>query len=234
MGVNPNAAWLGALAVAVAGCEDARSPAVTMVDTPGAVAIRAEVWADNWFAFYLGEKLIMEDSTPVTTERSFNAEAFVFNADYPLQLNVLVRDFKENDTGLEYIGARNQQMGDGGLIAQFTDNVSGQPIAASSRDWRCLVVHEAPLDRTCVDESDPRPGVGPCTFNMQPEPAGWHRADFDDSRWPAAVEHSSAAVRPKGGYDAIDWRPDARLIWSDDLETHNTLLCRITVARGGA
>ena len=47
------------------------------------MSIRGEVWADNWFAFYLGERLIVEDSTPITTERSFNAEAFVFNADYP-------------------------------------------------------------------------------------------------------------------------------------------------------
>ena len=92
-----------------------------VVDTPGAQSIKGEVWADNWFAFYLGERLIIEDSTPITTERSFNAEAFVFKADYPLQLNFVARDFKQDDTGLEYIGRRNQQMGDGGLIAQFTD-----------------------------------------------------------------------------------------------------------------
>ena len=49
---------------------------------------------------------------PITTERSFNAETFVFNADYPLQLNFVAKDFKQDDTGLEYIGRRNQQMGD--------------------------------------------------------------------------------------------------------------------------
>jgi len=56
-----------------------------------------------------------------TTERSFNAEAFVFNAEYPLQLNFVAKDYKADDTGLEYIGRSNQQMGDGGLITQFTD-----------------------------------------------------------------------------------------------------------------
>ena len=34
------------------------------------LTIQGEVWADNWFAFYLGESLVMEDSVPITTERS--------------------------------------------------------------------------------------------------------------------------------------------------------------------
>ena len=230
MNVSLKTVWLGGLAVALTGCEDARPPDVRVVDTPGAVAVKGEVWADNWFAFYLGERLIVEDSTPVTTERSFNADAFVFHADYPMQLNFLVRDFKENDTGLEYIGARNQQMGDGGFIAQFIDNLTGEAIAVTNRHWRCLVVHEAPLDRSCADAENPVPGVAPCSFELTPEPMGWRTLDFDDAAWPAANEFSAAAVRPKGGYDGIRWRRDARLIWSSDLETHNTVLCRLTVA----
>ena len=39
----------------------------------------AEVWADNWFAMYIGDKLVLEDSVSITTERSFNAESFGFN-----------------------------------------------------------------------------------------------------------------------------------------------------------
>ena len=97
--IGAKTVWLGSLLVALAGCEEDRQPALTVVDTPGTVAIKGEVWADNWFAFYLGDQLIVEDSTPVTTERSFNAEAFVFNADYPLQLNFVVRDFKEKRHG---------------------------------------------------------------------------------------------------------------------------------------
>ena len=165
----------------------------------------------------------------IATERSFNAEAFVFNADYPLQLNFVAKDFKENDTGLEYIGRGNQQMGDGGFIAQFTDDATGEPVAATNDAWRCLVIHEAPLDRACEDEDEPLPGVGPCGFQAAAEPEGWRAPGFDDGGWPSAVEHSAAAVRPKGGYDVIEWRDEARLIWSADLETQNTLLCRLTV-----
>lgn len=219
------------LAALLAGCGGPRqqAPAVIVVDSPGALSIKGEVWADNWFTFYLGERLIVEDSTPITTERSFNAEAFVFHADYPLQLNFVARDFKQDDTGLEYIGRRNQQMGDGGLIAQFTDAASGETIAVTNAAWRCLVIHDAPLDRACEDETDPVPGVGPCQFAATAEPDGWRRPGFDDAGWPPAVEHTEAAVRPRGGYDAIGWQDGARLIWTADLETHNTLLCRLTV-----
>ena len=227
--------WIWTLAIPAAllvGCGgSAEAPEVIVVDTPGAVSIRGEVWADNWFAFYLEDRLILEDSTPITTERSFNAEAFVFNADYPLQLNFVAKDFKQDDTGLEYIGRGNQQMGDGGLIAQFTDVATGATIAVTNDAWRCLLLHDAPLDRSCEDEPEPVPGAGPCRFAATPEPNGWRRPEFDDSAWPSAVEHSEADVRPRGGYDAIAWRDGARLIWTADLETHNTLLCRLTVER---
>ena len=117
-----------------------------------------EAWADNWFAAYLGEGLIVEDSVSITTERSFNAETARFESSYPLVLNVILKDFKENDTGLEYIGERNQQMGDGGFIMQITDEISGEIVAVTNSDWRCLVVHEAPLDKSCENDSDPQAG----------------------------------------------------------------------------
>ncbi len=197
--------------------------------TSGSSTFKGEVWADNWFAFYLGEEKLVEDSVPITTERSFNAETFTFNADYPLVLNFVVKDFKENDTGLEYIGARNQQMGDGGFIAQFTNTSTGQVVAATSADWKCMVIHEAPLDKSCEAESNPVAGQGPCGFIALDEPAGWKSAGFDDSAWTKATVYSESQVSPKDGYDQISWDSSANLIWTSDLETHNTLLCRLKV-----
>jgi hypothetical protein len=225
-------ALTAALAWSLLGCDSERAQETVIEDTAGAVTIRGEVWADNWFAFYLGERLIAEDSVSITTERSFNAESFVFKADLPLQLNFILKDFKENDTGLEYIGRSNQQMGDGGFIAQFTDAATGALIAATNSAWRCVVLHEAPLDRACEDAQIPRPGEGACRFAKTEEAPGWRAAAFDDSTWPAATEYSEAAVRPKGGYDQIDWVSAARLIWTSDLETHNTLLCRLAIPQG--
>lgn len=81
----------------------------------------AEVWADNWFQFNVDGVMVAEDSVSITTERSFNAERFSFESEPPFIIGLIAKDFKENDTGLEYIGSRKQQMRDGGVIVQITD-----------------------------------------------------------------------------------------------------------------
>lgn len=177
----------------------------------------------------MGEELIVEDAVPITTERSFNAETVAFEASFPLLLNFILKDFKENDTGLEYIGSPRQQMGDGGFIMQLTDMSTGEVIAVSNADWACTVIHEAPLDKSCQNESNPVAGTAPCEFIDLGEPDGWKAPDFDDSSWTATTVHSANAVRPKDGYDHIRWDGNAEFIWGPDLETNNTVLCRIQV-----
>jgi hypothetical protein len=192
--------------------------------------LTADIWADNWFEMSINGERVAEDSVPITTERSFNAETVTFTADGPLTIAIIAKDFKENDTGLEYIGSGRQQMGDGGLIAQFRDAQSGEVVAVTNSEVRCLVVHRAPIDRSCEGESSPVAGEGACDFEETATPADWTSPDFDDSAWPAAIEHSVRAVDPKDGYDEISWDASAELIWSADLELDNTLLCRVTVA----
>ncbi|MCO4769911.1 MAG: hypothetical protein KDA24_07745 [Deltaproteobacteria bacterium] len=86
-----------------------------------------------------------------------------------LQLSAVLKDFKEDDSGLEYFGAGNQQMGDGGYIAQITDRDPGEVVAVSNADWRCLVIHEAPLNKEC--ESSSNPSVD-CQSSISDEPDG--------------------------------------------------------------
>lgn len=188
----------------------------------------ADVWADNWFEMRIDGSKVAEDSVPITTERSFNAESFEFVADRPFVIGLVARDFKENDSGLEYIGTPRQQMGDGGLILQIKD-VSGEPVAVSNAEWQCLVIHSAPLDKSCESEANPAAGKGACAFQAIAEPPGWDQAGFDASGWPQANVYSEREVGPKDGYDRIDWIDEARLIWGPDLEQSNTVLCRLVV-----
>lgn len=188
-----------------------------------------EAWADNWFSAYLDDTLIVEDSVPITTEKSFNKETATFTGSYPLNLNFILKDFKENDTGLEYIGENNQQMGDGGFIMQIKDKNSQEIIAVSDQDMKCKVIHQAPLDKTCAQESDPIAGVGACQYNSENEPVDWKNSSYDTSGWISATEYSEAAVSPKDGYNEITWDTSAKLIWGSDLETDNTILCKLTI-----
>lgn len=188
----------------------------------------ADVWADNWFELRVNGIQVAEDSVPITTERSFNAESFDFTAERPFVLGLVAKDFKEDDTGLEYIGTRRQQMGDGGVIMQIRD-ASGATVVVSNADWQCYVIHIAPLDKACENENDPVAGTAPCGFNASEEPTGWDGADFDASSWASASVFSEAEVGPKSGYNEISWVASAKLIWGPDLEQSNTVLCRLTV-----
>tara|TARA_R110002096_G_scaffold436100_1_gene667733 strand:+ start:99888 stop:100217 length:330 start_codon:yes stop_codon:yes gene_type:complete len=85
----------------------------------------------------------------------------------------VAKDFKENDSGLEYIGSNRQQMGDGGMIAQFCDAGTGTLLAATDSGMRCMVVHRAPIDRACAKEQVPIAGEGPCAFVESEVPANW-------------------------------------------------------------
>lgn len=186
----------------------------------------AEVWADNWFSLSVNGELVGEDSVPITTERSFNAETLTFEATYPFTIAVEAKDFKETDSGIEYIGENNQQMGDGGLILQITDQATGAIVAATSDEWRALVIHEAPLNKDCEKSADPD---SECESRIVDAPSGWSDVDFDDAAWANATVWSSSAVGPKDGYDEISWSSSAQLIWGTDLESDNTVLVRFTV-----
>lgn len=191
-----------------------------------AETISADVWVDNWFSLSVNGQKVAEDSVSISTERSFNKESFRFEAEKPFVLAITAKDFKQDDTGLEYIGSRKQQMGDGGLIAQF-QTASG--VVATDGSWRCLVVHKAPLDRRCEQDRNPQAGKGTCQYKTTKIPKGWDIPGFDDSNWPKAVEWRERDVRPKDGYDKVRWDRSAKLIWSADLKADNTLLCRTEV-----
>lgn len=216
---------IGALvALVLTGCSG--GPEAAPKET-GTGRFRAEVWADNWFAVYLGDTKIAEDSVPITTERSFNAEVFRFDAAArPFELNWIVKDYKKDDTGLEYIGKRNQQRGDGGLIFQITDTVTGRFVAVSDSNLRCLVIHKAPLNADC--EKSPTPTQS-CRSKILPEPPAWKSAAFDISTWEPATVYTPSQVGPKGGYDKIRWDAAAKLVWTSDLKADNTLLCKLRV-----
>jgi len=208
----------GTLAISFALCATSAS----------AETFSADVWADNWFEMRIDGTRVAEDSVPITTERSFNAESFTFEAERPFTVGLVAKDFKENDTGLEYIGTPRQQMGDGGVIVQIMD-AAGTPVVVSDASWQCHVIHTAPLDKACEDETDPVAGEGACGFNISDEPDGWDTMNFDASSWPQADVFAEAQVDPKMGYDEVSWVKGAELIWGPDLEQSNTVLCRVTV-----
>lgn len=188
----------------------------------------AEVWADNWFALYVNGKLVGQDSVPITTERSFNAETIKFTAAYPLTIAIVAKDFTQDASGLEYIGTSRQQIGDGGIIAQVKEAKSGKLVAATSDKWKSLVTNSAPLNPSCVTSTKPNIDCQSSTMNF---PAHWNLAGFNDAKWVNAKQYSPEEVGVKEGYLDIQWNPVAKLVWSSDLKLDNTVLLRAKVAK---
>jgi len=222
----------GALLCALAACgsstdaatattkADARA-STTAADAP--VKFVADVWADNWFALYVNGELVGEDSVPITTQRSFNKERISFTSTYPLTIAVLAKDYIEDTSGLEYIGTPQQQIGDGGLIAQIRDERTGRLVAVTNGDWRTLVVQRSPLDPSCVRSADP---IAECQQATTPTPADWATPSFDDASWPKVTEYTAEQVGGHGDYSLVTWDPSASLIWGSDLKVDNVLLLR--------
>lgn len=219
----------GVLTIALGSAiSSAASTKTTNKRTTGTTTFTAQIWADNWFELSVNGKVVGTDSVPITTERSFNAETIAFTASYPLTIALEARDFKQTNSGIEYIGKPNQQMGDGGIVAQITDKSTGKVVTITDANWKSLVIHRAPLNTSCAKDSDPD---ATCRFEAKTAPSGWKSASFDDSTWTPATVWSAGAVNPKGGYDDIRWVSSAKFIWGSDLFVDNTVLLRRTVAR---
>ena len=201
-------------------------PAQSQAAVSKSVAFQAEVWADNWFALYINGKKVGEDSTPITTEKSFNSEKIKFSATYPLTIGVIAKDFTENASGLEYIGKPNQQIGDAGIIFQIREVVSGKVIAFSGRDWKVLTINKAPLNTECAKSANP---ISECKSLNVAIPTTWAASSYKDTGWKYATEFSKETVGVKEGYFDYSWIPGAALVWSSDLKLDNTILLRKVV-----
>lgn len=198
---------------------------------------KVEVWVDNWFSVYAGNTFVGEDSEPITQTKSFNAETFNFSANYPFDLNFLIKDYIQldylnGDTGLEYIAnvGGTQQMGDGGFIMQLTDTGTNKLAAVSGTNFKCLVIHKAPANKNCASQVNPTTASNSCGLPTKlSEPNNWKDSGFSTAGWITPTVYTATQVGVKGGYSSIAWAPSAKLIWGADLQVDNTLLCKVSV-----
>ena len=216
----------------------AENAAPSAAQQPETIDFTASVWADNWFALYVNGQLVGEDSVPITKMRSFNSDTITFRTTYPLTIALVSKDCIENDSGLEYIGSFfglvklggwftfTQQIGDGGLIAQIAETESGKIVAATSDQWRGLVIHKAPLNS---DSEKSRHPMEDCKSQISKEPVDWQTAGFDDSAWVTATEYTKEQIGARFGYNDVAWDASAKLIWTDDIKANNVILWRYQV-----
>ena len=195
--------------------------------TTKTISFTAEVWADNWFALYVNGKKVAEDRVSITTQKSFNSEVIKFSATYPLTIGFIAKDYVQSKSGLEYLGQSNQQIGDGGIIFQIKESVSGKLVTVSDETWKMKVANTAPLNPEC--EKSNQPDLD-CKFSNFTIPTNWASASFSDKLWASSKVFSATQVGPKDGYLQITWNAAAKFIWGNDLKLDNTVYFRKKVS----
>ena len=195
------------------------------------ISFTAEVWADNWFSFYVNGKKVGEDSVPITVQKSFNSEVIKFTATYPLTLGFIAKDYIQSKSGLEYLNTPNQQIGDGGLIFQIRESSSNKLVAASDGSWKYMTANIAPTNPEC--EKSTQPDIDCNYLNFQ-VPSNWASSTFSDLKWKSAVIYSANAVGPKEGFYSINWIPSAKFIWGADLKLDNVIYFRKKVLKASS
>jgi phosphatidylethanolamine-binding protein (PEBP) family uncharacterized protein len=203
------------------------NPGVPAKAATAMTSFTADIWADNWFVLYVNGVKVAQDPVPITTTKSFNKVSVVFNARYPLTIALMGRDYTENQSGLEYIGTPQQQIGDAGIIAQIHEKTSGKLVAATSSAWSSYVTNRAPLNADCVSSKQP---LVDCKFLAKATPKNWTTSSFKETGWSRGVAYTEEEVGVKEGYNEVDWDSRAKLIWSSSLTLDNTVLFR-TVAK---
>ena len=207
----------------------------TVVIDEDGVEITGYIHADNYFELYVNGTFVARDSIPMTP---FNSSVVRFKARYPMTYAIMGIDWETHlGVGMEY---STYNVGDAGFIAYFSDG------NGTHTDWKADVFYVAPLDDpSCVRVTPAGRDSTFCTqgvrTNCAPKdpntckalhftiPPDWTSPKYNDSRWPAAIFWSAAAVTNQQAYTGYTKLfGDAEFIWSRNLRLDNLVLARYT------
>ncbi len=172
--------------------------------------IKANMYADNWFALFVNGSLVAVDSIDFLPH---NAVTIDILPEYPMTIAVLAKDNADPKTGCEY----GRSIGDGGFVLKFADGT------VTDASWKARSFFHGPIGR---DTTSP-------AVRSEELPAGWFSVDFDDSAWKSATEYTEEQIGPKQPYYDHDFK-GAKWIWTSDLDLDNTVIFRKRVEQPNA
>ncbi len=176
----------------------------TMADT-----MKAEIYADNWFALYINGRLTIVDPIAFLPH---NVVSVNLLPEYPMTIAIIAHDNADPKTGLEY----GNHIGDAGLVLKFADGT------VTDGTWKAKCIERGPI---AGDIANPRVAT-------EARPEGWFLPMFDDSKWENARVFTEQEVKPKPPFYEHDFN-GAQFIWSQDLGLDNTVLFRKRIEKPG-
>lgn len=166
-------------------------------------AIRANIYADNWFVLYVNGESVAVDSIKFIPHNVISVDIL---PSYPMTIAVMAKDNAEPKTGMEYA---NTNIGDAGFILKFGDGT------VTNANWKAKKFSWGPIDG---DVKSPR-------VENIPIPENWFAVDFDDGSWANAKEYTEAEIDPKQPFYDTDFA-GSKFIWTDDVKLDNTVIFR--------
>ena len=186
-----------------------QGPAGGTVKPALADTIKVNVYADNWFMMYLNGKLAAVDSIDFLPHNVVTVDIL---PEYPLTIAILAKDNADPKTGMEY----GNHIGDAGFIIKFADGT------VSNASWKAKSFFKGPLNR---DTANPK-------VEHTAVPENWNAVNFDDSKWPQAVEYTEQRVNPKEAFFKA-YFAGAKFIWTADLDLDNSVIFRTRIEKPG-
>mmetsp|Transcript_10829 Transcript_10829/g.19248 ORF Transcript_10829/g.19248 Transcript_10829/m.19248 type:complete len:303 (-) Transcript_10829:164-1072(-) len=145
--------------------------------------ITGTIYCDNYFEFWFNGVKIAEDPLDFTPHQAVSV-SFTYDGNSSKTYAILCQDYA-SDTGYEYISTSSPKLGDGALIAEFSDGT------VTSSDWKSYVVTYGPTDAS-VSAGCSSSNLGPCEVEDRGTPTDWYTSEFDDSGWDAATVYTAA------------------------------------------
>ena len=149
------------------------------------VTITGHIYCDNYFEFYFNGQRIATDPLDFTPH---NAVKVSFEYDESAGTGktyaILCQDYA-SDSGYEYISTNSPQLGDGALLAEFSDGTT------TSSAWKSFVVTFGPTDAS-ISSGCSASNLSPCAVQDNGVPQNWYESSFDDSSWATATEYTAS------------------------------------------
>jgi len=160
------------------------------INIASSTQITGWVYADNWFQLYFNGVKVAQDPVYFYPH---NAVYINFTApDSGLySFAFWAQDFANDTTGLEPRQNADGDfagwcVGDGGIRMKLSDGT------VTSSEWKCMVVHEGPVEETCKGEClamNLNPSI--CTTTTNEYPSCWNEAECSAAdSWTSATEIS--------------------------------------------
>jgi tyrosinase len=159
--------------------------------------ITGYIYCDNYFEFYFNGELIKVDPITFTPHQAVRV-SFTWDGVSPKNYAIMCMDFA-SPSGYEYTGTASAALGDGSLMAEFSDGT------VTNKDWRVFVASHGPTDAS-ISNGCSSSNLDACAVSIRAEPSLWQTNAAAGDGWSSATEYTAAeagwGMTPEWDFDA--------------------------------